>query len=59
MESDIVSLRSAIGTLRGDIKDLSVGLWAARTTDFRMMFVTITALGLGMAGVMAKGFGWI
>ncbi len=37
--------------LRGDITGI-------RTTDFRLTFGAIIAVALGLAGLMAKGFGW-
>jgi hypothetical protein len=44
-----------IAELKVDMKDLR----KQADTNFRVLAGMITALGLGMGAVMAKGFGWL
>ena len=55
----VARVEMGIDFLRSDIKTLSAGLLAARTTDFRLMFGAVIAVALGLTGMMAKGFGWL
>lgn len=48
-----------IRELKDAVRELSRQVNAIRTTDFRIMFGAIIAATLGLAGVMAKGFGWL
>ena len=41
--------------VRQDIKDVR----SHQERDFRLLFGTLIAVTLGLAGVMAKGFGWL
>ena len=42
-----------------DVKELRRDITGIRTTDFRLIFGAIIAVALGLAGLMAKGFGWL
>lgn len=48
--------------LKGDIKELRSDMKDLRSdarTDFRLLFGAIIVTTLGVAGLMAKGFGWL
>lgn len=55
----VARVETGIDFLRSDIKNLSDGLLAVRTTDFRLMFGALIAVALTLSGMMAKGFGWL
>lgn len=42
-----------------DIKADVRGLRTDARTDFRLLFGSLIAVALGLAGLMAKGFGWL
>ena|SRR5690606_18877563 len=52
IQRDIVEMKGHINALRTDVSGI-------RTTDFRLTFGAIITVALGLAGLMAKGFGWI
>ena len=52
IQRDIVEIKGHINALRNDVSGI-------RTTDFRIIFGAIITVALGLAGLMAKGFGWI
>lgn len=55
IESDIHDIRSDVREIRSDIKDLH----KADESNFRALFSAIIIVALGIAGLMAKGFGWL
>lgn len=62
MEARIAKLEAAVGCIQGDIHELKEDVRSIRrgmSTDFRILFGTIISVTLGLAGVMAKGFGWL
>lgn len=66
MESRVAKLEAAseyiqrdISDIKADIKEMRGEIAAVRTTDFRILFGAIIAVALGLAGIMAKGFGWL
>ncbi|MBE4809167.1 hypothetical protein IM294_21810 [Enterobacter cloacae complex sp. P43RS] len=62
IESDISYIKRDIQDLKGDIKDLRSDIRDIRTdmhTDFRITFGALIAVALGLAGIMARGFGWM
>ncbi|THE57067.1 hypothetical protein EAI35_04495 [Enterobacter bugandensis] len=62
IESDISYIKRDIQDLKGDIKDLRSYIRDIRTdmrTDFRITFGALIAVALGLAGIMARGFGWM
>lgn len=52
IERDIKELKDDVRTIRNEIASI-------RNTDFRIIFGAIIFVALGLAGIMAKGFGWI
>lgn len=62
MEARIAGLEAAIGYIQGDIHELKEDVRSIRrdtATDFRILFGTIISVTLGLAGLMARGFGWL
>ncbi|EMI2314908.1 hypothetical protein PJ702_001598 [Providencia rettgeri] len=55
LESDVEYIKRDISEIKDDIKDIKKDA----KTDFRMLFGAIIAVALGLAGLMAKGFGWL
>lgn len=48
IKQDIRDIRSDLKEVRGDAR-----------TDFRLLFAALIAVAVGLAGLMAKGFGWL
>lgn len=59
LESDVDYIKRDIAELKGDVKELRSEISSVRTTDFRMIFGAIIATALGLAALMAGGFGWL
>lgn len=73
MEARIAKLEAGVSHLESDVKDIKVDLRAIRAdhkddwrsiradqrTDFRTTWAGLIATALGLAALMAKGFGWI
>lgn len=62
MESRVAKLEAAVEHIQRDISDLKTdvrGLRADSRSDFRTLFGALIAVALGLAGIMAKGFGWL
>jgi hypothetical protein len=62
IESDISYIKRDIQDIKGDIKDVRSDIKDIRTdmrTDFRITFGALIAVALGLAGIMARGFGWM
>jgi hypothetical protein len=66
MEPRIAKLEATQEFIQRDIRDLKEDLRAVRTdiaairtTDFRLIFGAISAVALGLAGMMSKGFHWV
>jgi hypothetical protein len=62
MEARIARLETAVAYIQRDIHELKEVIRAIRqtmSTDFRILFGTIISVTLGLAGLMAKGFGWL
>ncbi|HBC7417585.1 TPA: hypothetical protein KEY88_000222 [Serratia marcescens] len=69
MESDIEYIKRDISDLKGDVKDIRKDMGEIRKDmgdirkdmekDFRISIRALIAATLGLAGLMAKGFGWI
>ncbi len=55
LESHVEHIKSDIGEIKQDIRDLRSDL----KTDFRVLFGALIMAALGLAGLMATGFGWI
>ena len=54
LEAHVTHIQGDVAEIKRDLKDLRVD---ARG-DFRILFGAIIAAALGLAGLMAKGFGW-
>lgn len=62
MDARIVRLDVAIEYMSRDLRDIKEGMRAVRrdrVTDFRLLFGSLIAVALGLAALMAKGFGWL
>lgn len=62
METRISRLEVAIEYIQRDLGDLKKDMRSMRChikTDFRILFGTITAVAIGLASLMAKGFQWL
>ena len=59
MEARIARLEAAVEYMQCDISELKADVRAIRTTDFRIMFGALITVALGLATIMAKGFGWL
>ena len=61
MEARIAKLEVAVEYIKRDIKELKDDVRALRkelSTDFRLLFGALISTTLGLAALMAKGFGW-
>lgn len=61
MEARLAKVESCVEHLQRDIGEIKTSLTEARKdqqTDFRIMFGALITVALGLAGLMAKGFGW-
>jgi len=56
---DIDSLKEDVRELRGEVKSEFAATRSDMKTDFRVVFGALIVTALGLAGIMAKGFGWI
>lgn len=62
MEARIARLEATTEHIQSDLSDLKGDVRALRgdqKTDFRILFGALIAVALGLAGLMAKGFGWL
>lgn len=62
MEARVAKLESTVEYIQRDISDLKADVRELRVdlrTDFRILFGALIAVALGLAGIMAKGFGWL
>jgi regulator of replication initiation timing len=69
MESRVARLEASIEHIERDIAEIKNDGRAVRQVndhlrdrldgDFRITWAGVIALGLGLAGLMAKGFGWL
>ena len=61
-EARVARLESDVDYIKRDLSELKQDFREFRTdmrTDFRIMWAGFFASTLGLAGLMAKGFGWI
>ncbi|MGQ6371272.1 hypothetical protein ACUNFC_10780 [Serratia sp. IR-2025] len=69
MESDVSYIRRDISDIKGDMKEFRNEMKEFRGEikeirndmrgDFRLLFGAIITVTVGLAGIMAKGFGWL
>ena len=55
MREELREIRSDMREMRGDMREMR----RASTTDFRILFGALIAVAVGLAGTMARAFGWI
>lgn len=55
---DIDSLKDDVREFRGETKTELASIHSVMRGDFRLLFGSLIAVALGLAGMMAKGFGW-
>lgn len=62
MEARVAKLESAVEYIQRDIGEIKTDIREIKTDargDFRLHFTALIAVALGLAALMAKGFGWI
>lgn len=66
LESDVAHIQRDIGEIKVDIREMRTenksefrDVRAEIKSDFRLAFGALIAVALGLAGLMAKGFGWL
>lgn len=59
LQKDVTEIKSDVKDLGRESKVDFAGVRADMQSDFRLSFGAIIAVALGLAGMMAKGFGWI
>lgn len=62
MEARIAKLEASVTHIERDISEMKTDvreLRKADETNFRLLFATIIATALGIAGLMARGFHWL
>lgn len=55
LESDVAHIQRDISEMKVDIREVK----RDQRSDFRLLFGALIAVALGLAGLMAKGFGWL
>lgn len=55
LESDVEYIKRDIAEIKSDLKDHRKD----QQTDFRILFGSLITVAIGLAGLMAKGFGWL
>jgi hypothetical protein len=62
MDSRVARLEVRVEHVEGDLAELKTALRRLQDrmeSDFRITWAGMIALGLGLSGLMAKGFGWL
>jgi hypothetical protein len=69
MEARVAKLEASMSHIEGDIRDIKTdmrdfrkdlyGLRDSAQRDFRTLFGALIVVALGLASIMAKGFGWL
>jgi len=55
IEAHVDHLRETLSEVKADTRDIK----SEMRTDFRVVFGSLIAGIVGLAGIMAKGFGWL
>jgi len=55
LEADAAHTLETLRDMKGDLRELRTDL----KSDFRILFGSLITVALGLAGLMAKGFGWM
>jgi hypothetical protein len=61
MKTDVAVLKTDASYIKRDVSELRVDIREVRQhqgRDFRIMFGSMIGLAMGLAGLIAKGFGW-
>jgi hypothetical protein len=62
VEARIARLEAHVGEIRRDVREIKDDLKEIRSdarVDFRRLFGALIAVAIGLAGLMARGFGWL
>ncbi|MBY7811640.1 hypothetical protein KW448_08270 [Vibrio fluvialis] len=62
MEARVAKLESDVSHIQRDITDIKSDIKEIRNhqrSDFRVLFGALITVALGLAALMAKGFGWL
>lgn len=59
LEFIVEFIQRDIEELQGDLRAMQADVDDIRTREFRTLFGTILATGLGLAGLMSIGFHWL
>ncbi len=62
LESDVAHLCTDVADIKLDLRELRKDMYGEFKTirdDFRILWGALMFLGIGLAGMMAKGFGWL
>ncbi|PPE57085.1 hypothetical protein [Pectobacterium brasiliense] len=55
LESDVDNIKTMVKDIKDDVREIK----RDARGDFRLLFGALIAVALGLAGIMAKGFGWL
>lgn len=55
LEADMGHVLNTLTEIKADVRDMK----RDSRSDFRTLFGAIIAVALGLAGLMARGFGWL
>ena len=55
LEAHVTHIRDDLSAIKADIRNIR----AEARTDFRLLFGALIGVALGLAGLMARGFGWL
>ncbi|MBY7926306.1 hemolysin XhlA family protein [Vibrio fluvialis] len=62
LEARVAKLESSVEYIQRDIADIKTDIKEIRhnqRSDFRTLFGALISVALGLAALMAKGFGWL
>ncbi|ELG2962690.1 hypothetical protein RRK58_003199 [Vibrio fluvialis] len=62
LEARVAKLESSVEYIQRDIADIKADIKEIRhnqRSDFRTLFGALISVALGLAALMAKGFGWL
>lgn len=59
MRTELGNVRIEMRTELGDVRSEMRELRSQARGDFRILFGALMTLGIGLAGLMARGFGWL
>lgn len=59
IKADLKTINEALRAFGNEVNGEFRSVRAEAKTDFRLLFGALITVALGLAGLMAKGFGWI